>query len=89
MRRRTTRFRSRTHLLRRPHREPEREVAEEEVDVSVYIERELECGRALFDVLGDPVVWTRVEYDDPFLLGRLAHRPSAVPSPQRPGEEIP
>jgi hypothetical protein len=94
MRRPTTRFRSRTKLLRRPHREPQREVADEDVEVSAYIERELECGRGLFDVLGDSVVWTQVQHD-PFLLSRLAndervraalvdHQSTGVPPACRP-----
>jgi hypothetical protein len=40
-------------------------------ELGVYIGGELDRGRALFDVLGDPFVWTRFQ-DDPFLLSRMA-----------------
>ena len=36
-----------------------------------YIERELENGRNLFDVLGDRNVWSELE-DDPLLISRAA-----------------
>ena len=41
-----------------------------EDELSLYIERELETGRNLFDVLGDRNVWTKLE-DDPLLLSRV------------------
>jgi hypothetical protein len=41
--------------------------------LGAYIERELENGRNLFDVLGDRNVWSELE-DDPLLLSRVAGR---------------
>src|SRR2546421_6799628 len=41
-----------------------------EDELGLYIERELETGRNLFDVLGDRIVWTKLE-DDPLLLSRI------------------
>ena len=41
-----------------------------EDELGLYIERELETGRNLFDVLGDRNVWTKLE-DDPLLLSRI------------------
>ena len=38
--------------------------------VGLYIERELESGRSLFDVLGDRTVWTKLE-DDLRPFGRV------------------
>jgi hypothetical protein len=45
---------------------------DERLELGVYIGEELDRGRALFDVLGDPCVWSRVQ-DDPFLLSRVAN----------------
>jgi len=45
---------------------------DERLELGVYIGEELDRGRALFDVLGDPFVWSRVE-DDPFLLSKVAN----------------
>jgi hypothetical protein len=41
-----------------------------EDELGAYIERELETGRSLFDVLGDRTVWSKLE-QDPRLLGRV------------------
>ena len=41
-----------------------------EDEIEGYIERELENGRSLFDVLGDRTVWTKLE-DDPLLISRV------------------
>jgi hypothetical protein len=46
--------------------------ADERLDLGVYIGRELERGRPLFEVLGDAFVWTNVQ-DDPNLLSRVAN----------------
>ena len=42
-----------------------------EDELGVYIEREVENGRSLFDVLGDRHVWAELE-DDPLLISRVA-----------------
>jgi hypothetical protein len=42
-----------------------------EDELGVYIERELQNGRNLFDVLGDRKVWAELE-DDPLLISRVA-----------------
>jgi hypothetical protein len=42
------------------------------LELGVYIGMELDRGRALFDVLGDPFVWTKVQ-DDPLLLSKVAN----------------
>jgi hypothetical protein len=39
-------------------------------ELGVYIGGELDRGRVLFDVLGDPFVWSRTQ-EDPFLLARV------------------
>jgi hypothetical protein len=41
------------------------------VELRDYIGRELDRGRNLFDVLGDPHVWARFE-EDPLLLSKVA-----------------
>jgi hypothetical protein len=41
-----------------------------EDELGDYIERELEAGRSLFDVLGDRTVWSKLE-GDPRLLSRV------------------
>jgi hypothetical protein len=43
----------------------------QELDLAAYIGRELQSGRSLFDVLGDPDVRTESQ-DDPLLLDRVA-----------------
>jgi hypothetical protein len=45
---------------------------DDRLELGVYIGEELERGRALFDVLGDPYVWSRVQ-DDPLLLSKVAN----------------
>jgi hypothetical protein len=47
-----------------------------------YIGRELDRGRNLFDVLGDPHVWAQFE-EDPILLSRVAQA-AAIASPGPP-----
>jgi hypothetical protein len=41
-----------------------------EDELGLYIERELETGRNLFDVLGDRIVWTKLE-DAPLQVSRI------------------
>ena len=60
-------------LRRRDHRGPRTP------ELRDYIGRELDRGRNLFDVLGDPHVWAQFE-DDPLLLSRVA-RAAASASP--------
>jgi hypothetical protein len=46
--------------------------AHEPLELGVYIGRELERGRPLFEVLGDAVVWTKVQHD-PYLLSSVGN----------------
>jgi hypothetical protein len=53
-----------------------------------YIGRELDRGRNLFDVLGDPHVWAQFE-EDPILLSRVAQAAAtATPGPPAPPSTV-